>query len=169
MKVAPERSILVVDDEESIRTTLQRVLRGEGYTVYEAESGDEALEILKDKPVQLVISDHNMPGMSGLELLKLVRDRYPNICRIMLTADSSADTIIRSINEGEVYRFIQKPWDKVALKVTIYFAFETLLLEDEKRRLLDVVRRQRDKLRALDLSADPEAELLLAEADLLKS
>ena len=169
MKVLPDRSVLVVDDDESIREALQRLLRGDGYTVTAAESAEDGLAALRDVPgIQLVISDHNMPGMSGIEFLKLVRSRYPAVMRVMLTADPDPETVVRSINEGEVYRFIRKPWDNAGLREMVYFAFETILLEDEKRRLLEVVRRQRDALRKLDLSADPEAELILAEADLLK-
>jgi len=89
-----------------------------------------------------VISDHNMPGMSGVEFLKLVRERHPHITRIMLTGDPDPQTIIRSINEGEVYRFIKKPWDNTMLRVTIYFAFETIQLEEENRRLIAALRRQ---------------------------
>ena len=169
MSVLPERSILVVDDDEDIRESLHRLLTGDGYRVTTAESGEEGLATLRDTPgIQLVISDHNMPGMSGIEFLKLVRSRHPAVMRVMLTADPDPETVVRSINEGEVYRFIRKPWENASLREMVYFAFETILLEDEKRRLLDVVRRQRDALRQLDLSADPDAELLLAEADLLK-
>ena len=169
MKLLPPRTILAVDDDESIRESLRRLLSTDGYQVLTAESGEEGLEILRASPdVQLVISDHNMPGMSGVDFLKLVRSRHPAVMRVMLTADPDPETVVRSINEGEVYRFIRKPWDNAMLREMLYFAFETLLLEDEKRRLLEVVRRQREALRGLDLSADPEAELLLAEADLLK-
>ncbi len=169
MKVLPDRSILLVDDDESVRESLESLLSKDGYRITTAESGEDGLAALRDTPgIQLVISDHNMPGMSGVEFLKLVRSRYPAVMRVMLTADSDPETVVRSINEGEVYRFIRKPWDNANLRELVYFAFETLLLEDEKRRLLEVVRRQRDAFRQLDLSADPEAELLLAEADLLR-
>lgn len=169
MKVLPERSILLVDDEESVRESLHRLLSGDGYRITTAESGEEGLVALRDNPgIQLVISDHNMPGMTGIEFLKLVRSRHPAVMRVMLTADPDPETVVRSINEGEVYRFIRKPWDNASLREMIFFAFETVLLEDEKRRLIEVVRRQREALRQLDLSADPEAEMLLAEADLLK-
>lgn len=169
MTIRPARHVLVVDDDENIRISLERLLKADGYQVTTAESGEDGLQALKDEPgVQLVISDHNMPGMSGIEFLKLVRSRHPAVMRVMLTADPDPETVVRSINEGEVYRFIRKPWDNAALREMVYFAFETLLLEDEKRRLIEVVRRQRDALRKLDLSDDPEAELLLAEADLLK-
>ncbi len=178
MKAGKEKTILVVDDEETVRESLAAVLEREGYRVLLAEGGDEGLQILKDNPaVQLVISDHNMPGMSGIEFLKLVRERHPHVTRIMLTGDPDPQTIIRSINEGEVYRFIKKPWDNIALRVTVYFAFETIQLEEENRRLVAALRRQMTFLKDLErdfpylaaLTRDEDAALLLAEADLVRT
>jgi len=178
MKAVKEKNILVVDDEETVRESLAAILEREGYRVFQAESGDEGLRVLKETPgIQLVISDHNMPGMSGIELLKLVRERYPNVTRIMLTGDPDPQVIIRSINEGEVYRFIKKPWDNTMLRVTIYFAFETIQLEEENRRLVAALRRQMNFLKDLErdfpylaaLTRDEDAQLLLAEADLVQT
>jgi two-component system probable response regulator PhcQ len=175
MKAIKEKHILLVDDEDAVRASLTSVLEREGYRVHGAESGDEGLHILKAEPIQLVISDYSMPQMSGVDFLKLVRERYPHIVRIMLTGDPNPEVIIRSINEGEVYRFIRKPWDNTMLRVTIYFAFETIVLEEENRRLLAALRRQMNFLRDLErdfpylsaLTRDQDATLLLAEADLL--
>jgi len=178
MKAVKEKNILVVDDEETVRESLAAILEREGYRVFQAESGEEGLRVLKETPgIQLVISDHNMPGMSGIELLKLVRERYPNVTRIMLTGDPDPQVIIRSINEGEVYRFIKKPWDNTMLRVTIYFAFEAIQLEEENRRLVAALRRQMNFLKDLErdfpylaaLTRDEDAQLLLAEADLVQT
>ncbi|MCA1826889.1 MAG: response regulator [Myxococcales bacterium] len=178
MKAVKEKNILVVDDEETVRESLASVLEREGYRVFPAESGDEGLRLLKETPqLQLVISDHNMPGMSGVEFLKLVRERHPHVTRIMLTGDPDPQVIIRSINEGEVYRFIQKPWDNTMLRVTIYFAFEAIQLEEENRRLVAALRRQMNFLKDLErdfpylaaLTRDEDAQLLLAQADLVDS
>lgn len=175
MNQAKEKHILLVDDEEEIRSALASVLKREGYRVHEAESAEEGLRALKQQPIQLVISDHNMPQMTGIEFLKLVRERHPHVLRMMLTGDPDPQTIIRSINEGEVYRFIKKPWDNTMLRVTVYFAFETIQLEEENRRLVAALRRQTNSLRELEkeypylaaLTRDEDASLLLAEADLL--
>jgi len=177
MKAAKEKNILVVDDEETVRDSLASILSREGYRVSMAESGEEGLRILKDQPIQLVISDHNMPQMTGIEFLKLVRERHPQVLRIMLTGDPDPQTIIRSINEGEVYRFIKKPWDNTMLRVTVYFAFETIVLEEENRRLIAALRRQMNFLRDMErdfpylaaLTRDEDAALLLAEVDLRNS
>jgi two-component system probable response regulator PhcQ len=175
MKAIKEKHILLVDDEDAVRSSLGSVLEREGYRVHGAESGDEGLRILKEEPIQLVISDYSMPRMSGVDFLKLVRERYPHVVRIMLTGDPNPEVIIRSINEGEVYRFIRKPWDNTMLRVTIYFAFETITLEEENRRLISALRRQMNFLHDMErdfpylsaLTRDEDAQLLLAEADLL--
>jgi len=177
MKAVKPKNILVVDDEESVRESLSSVLSREGYVVHQAGSAEEGLKLLKQQPVQLVISDHNMPQMTGVEFLKLVRERHPHVVRIMLTGDPDPQTIIRSINEGEVYRFIKKPWDNTMLRVTVYFAFETIQLEEENRRLIAALRRQMTFLRDLEkdfpylaaLTRDEDAAMILAEADLLQS
>src|SRR4051812_34288770 len=82
MKPVKEKHILLVDDEEPVRLALGAVLRREGYCVHLAEGGEEGLRILKEQPVQLVISDYSMPQMTGVEFLKLVRERYPHALRI---------------------------------------------------------------------------------------
>jgi len=130
----PGRTILVVDDEEQVRTALASLLEREGYTVITAEGPTEGLEILRQQAIKLVISDHNMPDMSGIEFFRLIRERHPHICRIMLTGDPERETIIRAVNEGEVYRFLSKPWNNTMIRVTVYFAFEAIQLEEENRR-----------------------------------
>ena len=169
----PGRTILVVDDEEHIRSALTTLLDREGYTVTAVEGPTEALAILREQAIKLVISDQNMPDMSGLEFFRLIRERHPNVCRIMLTGDTERDTIIRAINEGEVYRFIPKPWSNTMLRVTVYFAFEEIQLQEENRRLVQALRRQLQFVRALDhnfpylsaLARQEEAELMLVDPE----
>ena len=168
----PGRTILVVDDEEQVRTALTSLLEREGYTVTSAEGPTEGLEILRQQPIKLVISDHNMPDMSGIEFFRLIRERHPHVCRIMLTGDPERETIIRAVNEGEVYRFLPKPWNNTTIRVTVYFAFEAIQLEEENRRLVKALRRQLQFVRTLErdfpylaaLARQEEAELLLAQA-----
>jgi len=170
MQASPERIILVVDDDEAVRDGLQRVLEQESYTVLQAESAKQALSLMTKNRVHILISDYEMPGTSGLELLKIVRARHPHVCRIMLTAHGDPHLLIRSINEGEVHRFIEKPWDNILLKVTLFFAFETLALEEENRRLIEQVQRQIAFIRELEtrvpgislLTRDEKGEISLA-------
>jgi DNA-binding NtrC family response regulator len=135
------RRILVVDDEEGVTRALQRALRREGYDITACNDPREALALLKTRRFDIVISDHLMPGMTGLELTKLVRDRYPDMLRLMLTGQPDTDLLIQAINHGEVYRFVTKPWNDVELKVTLSFAFEHLDAQREQRRVGAMVRR----------------------------
>ena len=101
--------------------------------------------------------------MPVIHRLKLVRVRYPYILLIMLTGDADPEIPVRSINEGEVYRFIRKPWNNSDLRTIVYFAFEVIDLEEEKRQLIAMVRKER-KARESGSPMDPldlEAELLL--------
>jgi two-component system probable response regulator PhcQ len=164
---------LVVDDEEHVRSALRELLEREGYAVTTAEGPTEGLEILRQQQIKLVISDQKMPDMSGIEFFRLIRERHPNVCRIMLTGDPERETIIKAINEGEVYRFIPKPWSNTMLRVVVYFAFEAIQLEEENRRLVTALRRQLQFVRSLErdfpyiaaLAKQEEAEILIAQTD----
>jgi DNA-binding NtrC family response regulator len=146
----PPRRILIVDDEENVCKALRRCLRREGYDLFFANSPQEALGILATTKVDAVLSDHLMPSMTGLEFLKMVRNRYPDCLRIMLTGHADMQTAIDAINQGEIYRFLTKPWDDTELKVTLFIGFEQLDLERENRRLLATVRRQSDLIKGLE-------------------
>jgi two-component system, probable response regulator PhcQ len=146
----PLRRVLIVDDEENVCKALRRSLRREGYELFVATQPSEALELLKTQPVDLVMSDHLMPDMTGLQFLKIVHDRHPDCLRIMLTGHADMQTAIDAINHGEIYRFLTKPWDDTELKVTLHLAFEQLDLERENRRLLATVRRQSNLIKTLE-------------------
>ncbi len=150
MPEAAPYKILVVDDEENVRHALGRALRREGYQLLFAGDASEALAVMKDATVDLVISDHLMPNMTGLEFLKMVRDRRPDCIRIMLTGYADIHTAIDAINQGHIYRFLTKPWDDTELKVVLHLAFEQLNLVRQNRRLLAKVRRQYDLIKSLE-------------------
>lgn len=144
------RRILIVDDEENVCRALKRCLRREGYELFIANSPDEALKFLAQQPVDAVMSDHLMPNMTGLEFLKMVRNRYPDCLRIMLTGHADMQTAIDAINQGEIYRFLTKPWDDTEIKVTLFIGFEQLDLERENRELMATVRRQAHVIKSLE-------------------
>ena len=101
--------ILLVDDQPLVLETLKNMLKRGPYTVLCAQSGPEALSVLEHESVDVVISDERMPGMAGSEFLAVVRDRFPETVRIILTGYASVETAIKAINEGEIYRFLTKP------------------------------------------------------------
>lgn len=114
--VAGDRAnVLFVDDEMRILTALHALFRQQ-YRVYTADDPVQALEMVKRIPVQVVISDQRMPGMLGVELLRQVREVSPRSVRILLTGYSDLASIVGSINDGEVWRFINKPWNAQELQ-----------------------------------------------------
>lgn len=116
-------SLLFVDDEPSILTALRVVFRSV-YDVTVTTDGREAVELLKNKKFDVIVSDQRMPTMTGVELLQHARDLSPLTVRILLTGYSDTDAILGAINEVEVHRFLQKPWDNAKLKQTVNEAIE---------------------------------------------
>jgi two-component system probable response regulator PhcQ len=145
-----QHTVLVVDDEPDIRDMLTRALSREPYEVLCADSAEEALGIIAQESVDVVLSDEKMPGMSGTEFLAIVRRRYPDTIRMILTGHASLESAIHAINEGEIYRFFTKPCNMVDLMVTIRQALQQQDLMAENQRLLNIVRQQSSSLEALE-------------------
>ncbi len=143
--------ILIVEDEEFVRKALERLLRRDGYTVLSAPSAEEALKLLREEEVDLVISDHLMPGMKGLEFLEVVRQRLPETLRIVLTGYAETNLVIEAINKGEVYRFLTKPWNDDDLRLTIRLALRHRELEKKFRALVTMLGEQEEVLQMLEL------------------
>jgi len=107
--------VLFVDDEERIVAGLRLLFRPE-YNVFVAGGGEEALEMVKRHDIQVVVSDQRMPGMTGVELLRRVKEEAPSAVRILLTGYSDLAALVGSINQGEIFRFVKKPWDNDELR-----------------------------------------------------
>jgi len=105
-------SVLLVDDEQSICSALHRTFKQQKYHVFEASSGEQALDVLNNVHVDLIISDQLMPGMKGTQLLKIVKDRFPDTGRIMLSGHSEMEDLTAAINDASVNQFIPKPWNE---------------------------------------------------------
>jgi DNA-binding NtrC family response regulator len=110
--------ILFVDDEPRILNTM-RVLFRRSYDVLTANGGGEALELMRKHKVDVIVSDQRMPAMTGIEFLRQARDLQPNAMRVLLTGYSDLNSIIGSINEGEIFRFVNKPWLNEELADTV--------------------------------------------------
>jgi DNA-binding NtrC family response regulator len=109
-------TILLVDDEGSIINALQRTLRHIDCRLLTAENASQAVEILEQHSIQLIITDYKMPGMRGRELLKLVAERWPGVFRILLTGMSSPDTTEEIQTGGAIQELMYKPWDDEQLR-----------------------------------------------------
>lgn len=138
--------LLVVDDEPDNREIFRLNFRRE-FDIHLAENGAEALRILKERDIAVLITDHRMPNMTGLELLQEVAASYPFTVRIMLTAYTETELLLSAVNEGQIYRYIVKPWDVSEMRVTIKRAIERYHLEGVNRRLLEELRQVNAYLR----------------------
>lgn len=142
-------TILFVDDEENVLSALRRVFRRENYKALTAKGGIEALNILAQEPVQVVVSDFKMPEMDGAAFLRAVKDKYPQTIRIMLTGHADVGAIMGAVNEGAVYKFITKPWNDDDLRLTVSLALEQYDLIKENKALKEKQRQAEQKIKSL--------------------
>jgi len=156
-------TILCVDDEPNILSSLRRLFRTKGYQVLVAESGKAGLTLLETESVDLVISDMRMPEMDGAKFLEHVRVRWPDTVRLLLTGYSDISSIIDAINRGEIYRYITKPWDDNDIVLIVRQALERQALEQEKKRLEALTISQNEELKTLNASLEAKVEARTAE------
>ncbi|CAI8841143.1 MULTISPECIES: HD domain-containing phosphohydrolase [Pseudomonas] len=159
----PRPKVLLVDDEEPILNSLRRLLRGQPYDVLLATSGAQALEILEQQPVNLVMSDARMPNMDGATLLARVHELYPATARIMLTGYADPSAIIKAINEGQIHRYISKPWNDEEMLLTLRQALEHQHLARERERLEKLTRVQNEQLKLLNSTLEKHVAARTAE------
>lgn len=119
-----EKHLLLVDDEDNITRSIRRLCRNRDYSVHTASSADEALDILSDKTMHVVLSDQLMPGKTGAELFSQMQALYPDTVRILLTGYTALEGITKAVNEGKVFRILFKPWDDEHLINSLDAAFE---------------------------------------------
>lgn len=117
------RTLLLVDDEPNVLSSLRRVLLEEGYQILTATSATEGLEVLAMNPAQVIISDQRMPQMNGTEFFGRVKNLYPDTVRIVLSGYADLETVTRAVNEGALFKFLPKPWNDDQLRNQIREAF----------------------------------------------
>jgi signal transduction histidine kinase/CheY-like chemotaxis protein len=158
-----EYPILYVDDEPENLRIFELSFRRE-FAILTASSGEEGLERLNSEPVALVLSDHRMPGMTGVEFLSRVREVDPKTVRILVTAYGDAPTLGNAINSGAIYKFVPKPWQPDEMRVTLRRSIEAYALDREREQLvreLTLLNRVSKSL-AKELDLEPLIDLLLA-------
>lgn len=149
--------VLIVDDEDMVLVSLRDTLAREGYQVTTAPNAIEGLARMKEKVFSVVITDQQMPVLTGLEFLTMVRELQPDTTRILITAVLSLSTIIDSINKGEIYRFIVKPWLREELLVTVKNAVQRHELICRNQTLQATTLAMNGKL--VKLNAEQETQL----------
>lgn len=165
--------VLIIDDEETVRNALIRSLRSEGYAISASEGPRDAWEDLLAHPTDIVISDFRMPRMDGLEFLRRVRDHFPATIRIMISGCADAETVISAVNEGEVFRFLTKPWKDEELKFALRLAVTHLEVSRENQRLLELARRYEHMLRRAEAASpgitrvarDPSGAVIIKDVE----
>ncbi|MGK3983717.1 hybrid sensor histidine kinase/response regulator [Sorangium sp. So ce136] len=146
-------ALLIVDDERETLKALRRELRRD-YDVVVAESAEQGYALLRERPIQVVLSDQRMPGMTGTEFYARVKADFPDTVRLLMTAYADTNAAIQAINEGGVYRFIPKPWDPPGLAGVLKDAFFQHERLSERKRLLSELEARVDALERANQELD---------------
>lgn len=167
----PNAQLLLVDDEENILRSLQRVLRKEPYELTTATSGDQAIGLMEQQRFDLVISDARMPGMDGPTLLAAIKKKDPWCIRILLTGYADIESTVKAINDGQIYRYISKPWDDDELRLILRQALAFQQSERRRLALEKLTRKQNRELQDLNKTLEQKVrdrtEELRETADML--
>ena len=140
------QTLLIVDDEPNVISSLDRLLRKDGYTIYSANSGNKALQLLKEKDIGVVLSDLMMPEMDGITFLELVKQQKPDVVRMLLTANGSLNNAMAAVNRLQIFGYLTKPWSAEQLKGTLARAFKQYNLIEENKRLQLLTQNQNRQL-----------------------
>ena len=155
--------VLLVDDEESILNSLRRLLRSQPYDVILANSGAQALEIMAQQPIDLLMTDARMPTMDGATLLAETHRLHPSITRILLTGYADLTMIIKAINEGQIHRYISKPWNDEEMLLTLRQSLAHQHSERERLRLVQLTWEQNEQLKSLNAKLEKHVASRTAE------
>lgn len=130
-----KNSVLFVDDEVHILGSLRRAVIDENYVAYFASSAQEALAFMDKTPIHVIVTDMRMPGMDGLTMLRIAKEYHPEMIRIVLSGYTQLSQVLAAINEGDIHKYITKPWEMEDLLLTIREAIELYNLRKEKEEL----------------------------------
>ena len=164
-----DATLLLVDDEVNVLKSLMRLLHAHNYRLLMAACGSEALALMAREPVDLVISDMRMPHMDGAELLARIRQQWPETMRLLLTGHADMTQTVAAINQGEIYRYIAKPWHDDELLLIVAQALEQQKLKRENARLQQLTAEQNDALREANATLEQKVAQRTAELSQLVS
>ncbi len=159
-----QRTLLLLDDEENILTSLNRLLRRDGYKILKTTSASAAFELLAEHPAGVIISDQRMPEMNGTEFLRRVKQIYPDTVRMVLSGYTDLKSVTDAINEGAVYKFLTKPWDDDLLRANIQEAFQRYELAHDNQRLTTEMTSINEELNVAQRELEKRVEQKTSEA-----
>ena len=165
MQLKYKHNLLIVDDEESILKSLQRLFRNENFEIRTATSGIDGLILIRDEKTSfsLVIADQRMPEMTGAQFLAEARKLLPDTMRVLLTGYSDMDAIVDAINDGGIHRYLTKPWKDEDLLLQVHQVLEQYELILENRRLMELTKKQNEELVSLNSSLEQRVRGKTAE------
>lgn len=159
-------NLLFVDDEKQLLQSLKLVF-WESHEVFTATNAAQALQILEQHDIALIIADQRMPEMTGVELIKQVLDLYPRTMRLILTGYTDTAALVDAINQGHIYQYITKPWEIPDLQLVVRRALETYELEAENRSLLSKLQIANERLREENTFLRTEINKDLQQAEII--
>jgi response regulator RpfG family c-di-GMP phosphodiesterase len=141
-------NILYVDDEMNNLVSFKATFRLK-YNVYTAISGEEAIKLLSQHDINIIITDQRMPGMTGVEFLESILEKYPDPMRILLTGYADLNAVIDAVNKGKIFHYLSKPWNEEELDQTINRAFDVYSKKMEEKEATDKLSISNDQLEFL--------------------
>jgi two-component system NtrC family sensor kinase len=152
-------NILCVDDEKNVLRAIRRMFLEEEYSIHTATTREEGIEILQRvSPIQIVISDYRMPGTNGIDFLRDVCRNWPDTVRIVLSGFADMAAVVSAINEGQIYKFVPKPWNDDELRIAIWNALERYFLAKKNLMLTEALKRKNRELEAINQNLEKMVE-----------
>ena len=129
-------NILYVDDEVNNLVSFKATFRIK-YNIFTAESGEEAIKLLNDNDINIIITDQRMPNMTGVEFLESILDAHPDPIRVLLTGYADMNAVIDAVNKGKIFHYLSKPWNEEELDMTILRAYDVYKKRITEKELND--------------------------------
>ena len=141
-------NILYVDDEMNNLMSFKATFRMK-YNVFTANGGEEAIKMMGENEIHVIITDQRMPGMTGVEFLERIIEKYPDPMRILLTGYADLNAVIDAVNKGKIFHYLSKPWNEEELDMTIQRAFDLYKKRKEEQEVTDKLAISNDQLEFL--------------------
>ncbi len=140
--------VLFVDDEVHNLEAFKATYRRE-FQVFTCLNVPEALELLKTEPMEIILSDQRMPGMTGVEFFEEIQEKMPEVMRILITGYADINIVVDAVNKGKIFKYIQKPWNNDQLKESILEAYEVYLTNMNQKKDLEELKEVNEQLEFL--------------------